>query len=79
MPHWLSLDPLRIDSRRLPSSAEGRPRRSWATGPVDPVPPPQPGECVGKFGQDFVWSSLHWLPSDLEPWRQRGDEDVDGN
>lgn len=74
---WLSFDPLHIDSRRLPSGTRGQPSRSWATGPVDPVPTPKPGELVGKFGQDFVWSPLHWLPSELEPWRQRADDDVD--
>lgn len=74
---WLGLDPLRIDSRRLPAGADGQPRRSWATGRVDPAPLPKLGELVGKFGQDFAWSTLHWLPSELEPWRRRGDEDVD--
>lgn len=74
---WLNFDPLRIESRRLPAKAEGRPRRTWATGPIDPVPPPKQGDLVGKFGQDFVWSPLHWMPSDLEPWRQRGDDVVD--
>jgi hypothetical protein len=74
---WLALDPLRIESRRLPSWTENQCPRSWPTGPSDPVPAPQPGELVGKFGQDFLWSQQHWLASDLEPWRQRGDDEVD--
>jgi hypothetical protein len=44
---------------------------------LDPQPPPARGDVVGKFGQDFVWTPEHWLPSELNVWRQRGDDELD--